>query len=968
MTFKIDRTTPFWDASRTDEERISWLLKAMTMDEKLMWLSGGGRADLERLGIPGVGVGGEAAHGVQARNDQGPPSMRRAPEPTTSFPQPIGMSATWDPEILRQAGMVTGIEARVLHHRHHGRGLCRWAPTVDIERDPRWGRNEEAYGEDPFLTGEMASGFVRGMRGDDPRYIRVAATLKHFYANNTERGRVWKNSSVDPRNKYELYLEPFRRVIRKGGAEAVMTAYNRINGVPGILNREVLDILKKQYGLTHAVGDGGAMGLVVTHAHTYGMHAETVANAVKAGVDSMSDPLELVYPAAKEAYELGLLTEADVDTALRNVLYTKLRLGVYDAEGLNPYDRVTEDDLGCEKHQAICHQVSREAVVLLENDGMLPLADAQAEDIALIGPLADAWHQDWYGGAATFRTTLKQGMEQLLGGVACCDGHDRVTFHADGKALCLDEQGNVRLGDTPEVFIKEDWGEGSFNFRSTSNGKYLTIDPEALAVGTSPVTATAREVFSWHIAELFRMQARPDGTLALRSRFDTPLAMDENDLLVTAEGMEPTAFTMQVVQRGAEAAAALAREKKLVVLALGCQSMVNAKEEHDRETIMLPPVQQELMDAVTAANANTVMVLFSNYPYAFHTDARAVVWSATGAQDMGAAMAETLLGRNAPAGRLNMTWYQSDDQLPDIDDYDIIKGKRTYRYFDGPVQYPFGHGLTYTAFAYGDLQAELVDQATIRVSFNVTNTGAVISDEVAQLYATAPASRVKKPLKQLVGFERLKAVAPGETRQVRIDVPVDELRFYDVISRRLMVEAGCYTLAAGPSSGTLPLTVQIGIPGETTGLRNAQERIPAECYDDYGNMLLTEGQYGFTAAAPAGDGEGCLIYRDVDAATLTDKLVCHLMSAAGCRVEVLLNGRSAGAWQGSTVDYNPRPFKLQDNKNRADEPARVALQKPIYANVEIPLALGDLSGSVDMTLKISGDARLCWLRCVKQEG
>lgn len=965
MTCRIDKTTPFWDASRTDEERIDWLLKAMTMDEKLSWLSGGGRVDLERLGIPGVGVGGEAAHGVQARNDQGPVEMRRAPEPTTSFPQPIGMSATWNPELLRQAGMVTGVEARVLHHRHYGRGLCRWAPTVDLERDPRWGRNEEGYGEDPFLTGEMASGFVRGMRGDDPHYIRVAATLKHFYANNTERGRVWKNATVTPRDKYESYLEPFRRVIEKGGAEAIMTAYNRINGVPGILNREVLDILKKQYGLTHAVGDGGAMGLVVTHAHTYGMHAETVANAIKAGVDSMSDNPALVYPAAKEAYELGLLTEEDADKAIRNVLRTKLRLGVYDGSQRNPFDRVTEDDLGCKKHQAICRQVSREAIVLLENDGMLPLGkDVKPEDIALIGPLADAWHQDWYGGAPTFRTTLKQGLAQQLGEVACCDGHDQVTFSLAGKPLGLDEQGHVCLSDVPEVFIKEDWGEGSLNFRSTSTGLYLAIDPEAVKEAPAPVRAANKAVFSWHIEELFRVQPQADGTVTMNSRFDMPVAMDENDRMITGEGLTPARLTMTVVERGVDAAAKLAAEKKIVILALGCQPMVNAKEEHDRTTIDLPPCQQTLMDAVTAANANTAMVLFSNYPYAFRTAARAVVWSATGAQDMGAAMAETLLGKNAPAGRLNMTWYQSDDQLPDMDDYDIIKGKRTYRYFDGPVQYPFGHGLTYTSFVYSNLTAELVDQATLRVSFDVTNTGDIVSDEVAQVYATAPASRVKKPLKQLVGFERLKAVAPGETRHVEIAVPVQELRFYDVISRKLMVEAGCYTLAAGCSSAMLPLAAQVDIPGEKPGLRDLQQRIPAECFDDYEHMLLTEGQYGFTAAVPAKE-QGVLIYGDVDAATLTDKLILHLCSANGCRVEVLLNGRCVGAWQGSTIDYNPAPFTLQDDKNRADEPARIALQKPIYANVEIPLAEAPVHGAVELMLRVQGDAKLCWLRCVK---
>lgn len=963
MACSIDHTTPFWDASRTDKERIDWLLNEMTLDEKLSWIAGG-YADLTRLGIPGVGVGGEAAHGIQARNDQGPAFMRRPPEPTTSFVQPIGMSATWDPEILRQAGEVVGVEGRVLHHRHHGRGLCRWAPTVDLERDPRWGRNEEGYGEDPFLTGEMASGYVKGMRGEHPRYIRVASTLKHFYANNTERGRVWKNASVDLRNRYELYMEPFRRVIQKGGADAIMTAYNRINGMPGILNHEVRDVLKKEYGLQHAVGDGGAMGLVVTHPHTYGMHAETVANAIKAGVDSMSDNPMLVYSAAKEAVELGLLTEQEIDQALRNVLGTKLRLGVYDAENMNPFDQVTEEDLCCEKHQAICHQVSREAVVLLENDGLLPLGDVKAEDIALIGPLADEWHQDWYGGEPTFRTTLKQGLEKLLGQVAHCDGHDRVTFALNGRYLCLDDEGGVCLGDVPEIFIKEDWGEGSYNFRSTTNGKYLAIDPETMGKGPSAVKAVSKAVFSWHILELFHLLPQADGTVQLTCRFDMPLGLNDAGYLVTEATIAPAGFTMQVVENGAAAAARLAAEKKTVVLALGCQPMVNAKEEHDRTTIVLPACQQALLDAVTAANHNTAMVLFSNYPYAFESRARAVLWSATGAQDMGDAMAETLLGRNAPAGRLNMTWYRSDDQLPSIDDYDIIKGKRTYRYFDGPVQYAFGHGLTYTAFAYSSMKAE-VDAGAVRVSFTVTNTGSSVSDEVAQVYATAPASRVKKPIRQLVGFERLKDVAPGEKRQVVITVPAEELRYYDVISRRFMVEEGCYILAAGPASDALALTAAVDVPGEKPGLRNLRERTPAECFDDYENMLLTQGQYGFQAVAPVGDGEGTLTYGDVDASTLTGKAVLHLMSAEGCTVEVLLNGQPAGKWQGNTVDYDPNGAKFMDAKDWAMEAERVSLQKPIYANVEIPLAMTCAEGKTELTLKISGDARLCWLRCAE---
>ena len=297
-----NRKNPFWNAKLTSEERLDWLLANMTLEEKITCMAST-MPELPRFGIDMSYVGGEAAHGVEARNDQ---NGRNIPEPTTSFPQPIGMSASWDTEIIKKAGEVTGTEARVLWHRHPAGGLSRWAPTVDLERDPRWGRNEEGYGEDPVLTGAMAGAYIEGMQGDDPNYLRIAATLKHFYANNTERGRGWKNASIDPRNMYELYLEPFRRCIKEHGAEAVMTAYNKINGIPGMLNPQVKSILKKQYGLKHAVCDGGAMELVRNLHHYFGTHAQSLAASVKAGVDAMSDPMLVVEEAAREALEYGL--------------------------------------------------------------------------------------------------------------------------------------------------------------------------------------------------------------------------------------------------------------------------------------------------------------------------------------------------------------------------------------------------------------------------------------------------------------------------------------------------------------------------------------------------------------------------------------------------------------------------------------------------------------------------------------
>ena len=614
--FQVNKNTPFWDASLTDQERIDWLLKEMTVEEKLGYLASSS-PDLPRLGIPGVSVGGEAAHGVEGRNDQ---NGLGKPDVTTSFPQPIGMSASWDPELIRQAGEITGTEARVVWHRHEGHGLSRWAPTVDLERDPRWGRNEEGYGEDPVLTGKMAGAYIRGMQGDDPKYLRCAATLKHFYGNNTEVGRGWKNSSIDPRNKYELYLEPFRRCIEDGGAEGIMTAYNKINGTIGILNPEVTDILKKQYGLRHVVSDGGAMGLVVTLHHYFGQHAETIATALKAGVDAMSDDPRMVEQAAREAYELGILKEEDMDRSIRCMMETKLRLGVYDRENLNPYDRVTEDEIDSPKAREICKELSRESIVLLKNEnGALPLDKAlKAEDIAIVGPLGDAWYQDWYGGTAPYRTTFLQGMEVLKQeNITFADGLDRVVFRCDGKGLAVAKDGTLQMADEPDVFIKEYWGEGSYTFKSVRTGKYLGArlsESQGEKPKMGQIAADREEAFDWFVMEIFHVEPQEDGSVVLTNRFHYPVYMDAEGFF-SFEQTEGIPITMEVVEKGIEKAVAAVRGKKQVLLALGCNSVINAKEEIDRNTLELPDEQEMLLDRIAEANPNTVLVLFTNYPY-----------------------------------------------------------------------------------------------------------------------------------------------------------------------------------------------------------------------------------------------------------------------------------------------------------------------------------------------------------------
>lgn len=962
---------PFLDPSLPFEERLDWLLSEMTMEEKLCCMATR-VPDLERLGIPGLSVGGEAAHGVEARNDQ---NELGEPEPTTSFPQPIGMSASWDPELLKKAGEVTGIEARVIYHRHPDRGLSRWAPTVDLERDPRWGRTEEGYGEDPVFTGIMSSAYIQGMQGNDPKYLRIAATLKHFYANNTEVGRGWKSSCIDPRNRKELYLEPFRRAIMDGRAEAVMTAYNKINGIPGMLNPEVKEILKKEYGLKgHVVCDGGAMELVANLHHYYGLHAETFANAVKAGVDGMSDRPDAVAQAAREAWELGLITEEEIDGALRNMFRTKLRLGIYDREPCNPYDMVTEEDINSSYNQQVCLQLTREAIVLLKNDNdMLPLDPAaSAESLALAGPLADSWYQDWYGGTPPYTTTLRQGMNNIQGSeIPFADGLDRIVFYCGEKGVAISSGGKLVLADEPDVFIKDDWGEGSYTFRSVRTGKYMNTrmgSSRTDAADNGCIAADKDAPFNWFVMEIFHIPEQSDGTITLTNRFHSPVQVDNNNFLVSMREGEATRFRMETIENGLEKACRLVQNKKSVILALGCNSMINAKEEVDRATIALPPAQERLLSAIYHTNPNVILVLFSNYPYSINMAQEklpAVLWSATGSQDMGTAMAETIFGKNAPAGRLNMTWYRADEQLPDINDYDIIKGKRTYRYFDGDVLYPFGYGLTYSTFAYSDLTAVPEDNRTIRITFRVKNTGDRMSDEVVQVYGTAPVSRIAKPLKQLLSFRRLKDIRPGESRQTEFLISIDEFRFYDVISRTMMVEEGCYRIFAGPSSADPVLETHVNIPGRKPGLRNVMHRISADHYDDYNNISLTEGHFGFPAAIPANpEKPGELVYRDCRMDPRFEKAIFHLKSEKGGSLALWINGRKAGMWAGDTRTYEAVPPFLPDDNAKQEAIERTNCRIPLYTDVSVPLNnIPDCSEKpAELTLILKGDIHLCYFR------
>lgn len=903
--------TPLWDSRLDIEERLDYLVGELSLEEKIQCLTTG-CPDIERLGIRASYMGGEAAHGIEARHDQA--FNAGEPECTTSFTQPIGMSGSFDRELIRECGRVVGEEARALFTRNGGGGLCRWAPTIDMERDPRWGRTEEAYGEDPYLTGEMASAYIQGMRGSHPFYLQCGATLKHFYANNVEKDRIKISSSLDERNKYEYYLEPFRKAVIEGGAEAVMTAYNEINGVPAIVNGEVQRLVKDTWGLPgHVVCDGGDFSQTVNDHKYFESHAETLAYGLKAGVDCFTDDGKVVYAAAREALEKGLITEADIDRSVRNSFRTRIRLGFFDAKGECPYAGMGEEYINSREHQEISRKMAQEAVVLLKNEGnLLPLCREDTHSLAVVGPLADVWYKDWYCGIPPYQVTVLDGIKNAFPDtdITYHNGLSKIRLLCNGryigidKATSADDTGRLKLckSEEAETFIFTDWGFGSTTLFAESVGKFVTLEEGSIAEdtnemgeGTEAVKITERvravkeEAFGWFIREAWNFKPVEQvsveetktegeqtgktqeagetgeeclegllGEFILESWNGKEIGINNMGYIVPADaedsdGYQKALFCMEIMEDGITEAQKLAENAEKTVVVIGCNPVINSKEEVDRTTLALPPAQERLVKKVQEANPDTIVVLLTNYPYAMgeiHKRVPAILCLASGSQEMGNGIGAALSGEAVPAGRLSMTWYFSDADLPDMNDYDIINGKRTYQYFEKEVLYPFGYGLSYTEFFYGAMEVSLLADG-VKVSVQVKNVGNVKADEVVQLYVHKETSRVKQPISSLKGFERVKGIEPGENRTVTFKVKYEDLRYYDVISRKMLLEEGVYTFMAGASSKDIRQSVSVKLQGGKTG---ALEKVPVGKAPDRDPFVKTEGiQYDAY--------ENCLIHR-----------------------------------------------------------------------------------------------------------
>ncbi|MGW3554544.1 glycoside hydrolase family 3 C-terminal domain-containing protein [Streptomyces griseoincarnatus] len=894
MTAPTPPTPPFRDPDLPFAERVDDLLSRLTLDERTGFLHQFGPA-VERLGVAAFRTGQEALHGVAWMG------------PATVFPQAVGLGATWNEDLVRRVGEAVSREVRAMRARDERVGLNVWSPTVNLLRHPLWGRNEEGYSEDPRLTSAIATAYTRGLRGDHPVYWRTAPVLKHWLAHNNETRRDTTSSSVRPRVLHEYDLRAFRDAVEAGAVAGVMPAYNLVNGRPNHVSPYLREHLRAWTDEELLVcSDAGAPSNLVDSEHYFDTHEEATAAALRAGVDSFTDhgtDSSKIVARVKGALKQGLLGEEDVDRAVRRQLSVRFRLGEFDPDR-DPY--AGERAFDTPEHRALAREAAEQAVVLLKNDGLLPLAPGGR--VAVVGPLADECKLDWYSGSLIHRSTPLEGLYERFGAdrVEFAEGVDRVLLRtsagaflhvspapdvpeaARGEEGALDPALLAGRTDLPPLtagpdgteLALVDWGDGVLTLRAP-DGRYLSVADDGY------LRASADQPGGWIVQETFRLEPHGDGQLLRHLGTGHPVRVTPDG--VRADGGDPEVFELVVTERGEDAVARAAAAADVVVVVAGNDPHINGRETEDRTTLRLPAQQERLLRAARTANPRTVLTLVSAYPYAVDpADLPAVLWTAHGGQAAGTALARVLAGDVSPAGRLPQTWYADDADLPELLDYDVIGGRQTYLYFEGTPLFPFGHGLSYAVFAYGELTAD-VTESGVRAAFEVTNTGAVTADEVAQLYGRAVDPSVRRPRRELLGHRRV-TLAPGESTRLCFDLPLSAFAFWDVAAGRWRVEPGAYELLACASSEDVRLSTTITLVGEPGEPRPVVERgLEAADFDEQsGTEIVDRTKESGDAVTPLGGKDGELLYRRCDLGAEVRE-VSVVMSGTGT-VEVALDG------------------------------------------------------------------------------
>ncbi|WFE49977.1 glycoside hydrolase family 3 protein [Micromonospora sp. WMMD1155] len=865
-TALAEPTYPFRDPDLPVNARVDDLLGRLTLDEKISWLHQYQPA-VPRLGIGLFKTGTEALHGVAWSTDidnNGAVVKARG----TVFPQPVGMASTWNTDLVQRVGSAVGDEARGYHAQNpRVWGLNLWAPVVNLLRDPRWGRNEEGYSEDPVLTAAMSTAYGSGMTGGDPDHLKSAPTLKHYLAYNNELRRDVTSSNVPPRVLNEYDRAAFKPALAADAATGVMAAYNLVNGRPATVDPDLNTVFPTWTDRPLMnVTDAWAPNNLVNSQKYYATQAEGNAAIVKAGLSSFITDDTNAQPtvtAIRQALATGLLTEADIDARIREILNIRFRLGEFDPGG-GRYGGITPDVINSPQHQRLAREAAGEAMVLLKNSRQaLPLNPARTRKVAVLGPLADTLYTDWYGGDLPYQVTTLDGVRERLGGAADVrglDGADRIALKVASTGRYVSATGTTdadpvaATGETASPaaqFDVVDWGQDVVTLRNAANGRYLGYN-------WGPFVTRDEQPNGWYVQQQFKLEPQADGTVALRyvgyetkeSWFGANTYVTVGDdgalKLGASTAADATHFSRELISSGLDRAVAAAKAADTAVLVVGSNPFINGREAHDRTSTALSASQEALVKAVTRANPRTVLVLQTSYPVTTtwaQEHVPAIVWTTHAGAETGHAVADVLFGDRNPSGRLTQTWYRSDRQLPpDLLEYDIISSGQTYLYSKAKPLYPFGHGLSYTRFRYGPARVgagSVTADGTIAVDVDVTNTGGRAGSEVVQLYTHQRTSRDRTPIQQLKAFQRVE-LAPGQTRTVTLRVPAVDLAHWDVTRSRWVVESSTYDLMVGASAGDIRARTAVRVDGETIPARDLSRPTRAENFDRYAGVRLVD--------------------------------------------------------------------------------------------------------------------------------
>jgi beta-glucosidase len=857
---------PHVDPNLPIEARVDDLVGRMTLKEKVSQMVHDAPA-IERLGVPKYNWWNECLHGVG-----------RAGLATT-FPQAIGLAASWNTGLMHDIATVISDEARAKHHEFARRdirgiysGLTYWSPNINIFRDPRWGRGQETYGEDPYLTARMGVTFVKGLQGDDPRYLKLVATPKHFAVHSgREADRHRFDVSVNERDLRTTYLPAFEACVREADAASVMGAYNRVDGEPACAHSVLLgEILRQEWEFKgYVVSDCWAIRDFYESHKVVDTPAEAAALAVNKGCDLNCGD---AYMALLDAVEAGLISEETIDLSVKRLFTARFRLGMFDPPQQVPYAQIPYEVTDCEAHRALALRAARESIVLLKNSGSLLPLSKDLRSIAVIGPNADDPQVllGNYNGTPSSLITPLEGIRAKV-------SRATTVYHAQG---CEIAPGVPPLAPIPSEYLRPDGAglderglAGAYydNTDLTGNPSITRVDPTVDFdwKGLSGVSGGLGEHFSARWTGSLTVPSSGTYRLGVRGFSGYRLALDGDQLVEHENIHHPITTTVDVAMEanrayrvqleyvsrgldpqvqllwsgvardyGAEAVEA-AQKADVIVMVMGISASLEGEEmpvevegfdRGDRTDIRLPRPQELLLERIHAMGKPVVLVLLNGSALAVnwaddHVPAIVEAWYP--GQAGGAAIADVLFGDYNPAGRLPVTFYRSVDDLPPFEDY-RMEG-HTYRYFRGTALYRFGHGLSYSRFAYSNLKlsAECIPAGdSVSVSIDVANMGERAGDEVVQLYLSDVAASVPVAKRQLAGFRRVH-LEPGAKRNVTFCLSPRQFSLIDDAGHRV-IEPGAFQITVGgrqPSAEDIVATTDdlliatLGVVGQVMEIR-----------------------------------------------------------------------------------------------------------------------------------------------------